>query len=72
MVYPVRTKEYSALKIYVAKFYSYFYPFVFGGGQASMLVTAQLAYHYDWKYMYYFMMLMIIIGHTSGNHLLPP
>ena len=39
-----------------SQFYSYFYPFVFGGGQASMLVTAQLAYHYDWKYMYYFMM----------------
>ena len=45
-----------------SQFYSYFYPFVFGGGQASMLVTAQLAYHYDWKYMYYFMMLMILLA----------
>ena len=27
-----------------------------------MLVTAQLAYHYDWKYMYYFMMLMILLA----------
>ena len=45
-----------------SQFYSYFYPFVFGGGQASMLVTAQLAYHYDWKYMYYFLMLMILLA----------
>lgn len=45
-----------------SQFYSYFYPFVFGGGQASMLVTAQLAYHYDWKYMYYFMMLLLLIA----------
>ena len=27
-----------------------------------MLVTAQLAYHYDWKYMYYFLMLMILLA----------
>ena len=52
-----------AQKIFSAKnirseFYSYFYPLVYGGGQASMLVTAQLAYHYNWKYMYYFMMLL--------------
>lgn len=45
-----------------SEFYSYFYPFVFGGGQASMLVTAQLAYHYNWKYMYYFMMLLILVA----------
>ena len=29
-----------------SEFYSYFYPLVYGGGQASMLVTALLAYHY--------------------------
>ena len=56
-----------AQKIFSAKnirseFYSYFYPLVYGGGQASMLVTAQLAYHYNWKYMYYFMMLLILVS----------
>ncbi len=45
-----------------SEFYSYFYPLVYGSGQASMLITAQLAYHYDWKYMYYFMMILILIA----------
>ena len=45
-----------------SEFYAYFYPLVYGGGQASMLVTAQLAYHYNWKYMYYFMMVLILIA----------
>lgn len=45
-----------------SEFYSYFYPLVYGGGQVSMLITAQLAYHYDWKYMYYFMMLLILVA----------
>mgnify|MGYP005929733901 FL=1 len=37
-----------------SEFYSYFYPLVYGGGQLSMVLTAELAYHYNWKYMYYF------------------
>ncbi|GCB33893.1 MFS transporter [Bacteroides faecalis] len=45
-----------------SEFYSYFYPLVFSGGQVSMLITAQLAYHYNWKYMYYFMMLLILVS----------
>lgn len=45
-----------------SEFYAYFYPLVYGGGQLSMLVTAQLAYHYDWKYMYYFMMVLLVIA----------
>lgn len=45
-----------------SEFYSYFYPLVFSGGQISMLLTAQLAYHYNWKYMYYFMMLLILVA----------
>ncbi len=32
-----------------SEFYAYFYPLVFGGGQLSMVITALLAYHYDWK-----------------------
>ncbi len=42
-----------------SEFYSYFYPLVYGGGQASMLVTALLAYYYNWKYMYYFRFLSV-------------
>lgn len=45
-----------------SEFYSYFYPLAFGGGQVSMIVTAQLAYHYNWKYMYYFMMLLLLLA----------
>ncbi len=45
-----------------SEFYSFFYPLVYGGGQVSMLVTAQLAFHYNWKYMYYFMMVLILIA----------
>lgn len=43
-----------------SEFYSYFYPLVYGGGQLSMIITAELAYYYNWKYMYYFMMLLIL------------
>lgn len=45
-----------------SEFYSFFYPLTYGGGQLSVLITAQLAYHYDWKYMYYFMMLLILVA----------
>lgn len=43
-----------------SEFYSYFYPLVFAGGQVSMVLTAELAYHYNWQYMYYFMMLLLM------------
>lgn len=45
-----------------SEFYSYFYPLVYGGGQLSMIITAELAYYYNWKYMYYFMMLLILLA----------
>lgn len=45
-----------------SEFYAYFYPLVYGGGQLSMIITAKLAYHYDWKYMYYFMMVLLVIA----------
>ena len=48
-----------------SEFYAYFYPLVFGGGQLSMVITALLAYHYDWKYMYYFMMLLLAVAILS-------
>lgn len=45
-----------------SEFYAYFYPIVFSGGQLSMVLTAQLAYHYDWRYMYYFTILLMLIA----------
>lgn len=45
-----------------SEFYAYFYPLVYGGGQLSMIVTAEIAYHYDWKYMYYFMMVLLMVA----------
>ena len=45
-----------------SEFYAYFYPLVYGGGQLSMIITAELAYHYDWKYMYYFMMSLLLLA----------
>ena len=45
-----------------SEFYSYFYPLVYGGGQLSMIITAELAYYYNWKHMYYFMMLLILLA----------
>ena len=43
-----------------SEFYAYFYPLVFGCGQLSMIITAELAYHHDWKYMYYLMMNLLL------------
>ena len=63
-----------------SEFYAYFYPLVFGCGQLSMIITAELAYHYDWKYMYYFMMLLLLVAllivavcyrHDRGNRRVP-
>jgi hypothetical protein len=45
-----------------SEFYSYFYPMIYGGGQLSMYATAILADHYNWRYMYYFMMTLILIS----------
>lgn len=36
-----------------AQFYAYFYPMVFGLGLLSTVITAWLAYSYQWQYMYY-------------------
>lgn len=45
-----------------SEFYAYFYPLVFSVGQLSMIVTAQLAYYYDWKYMYYFEIILLLLA----------
>lgn len=43
-----------------SEFYAYFYPIVFSAGQISVALTAQLAYHYQWQYMYYFVILLLL------------
>ena len=48
-----------------SEFYAYFYPIVFSVGQLSMIVTAQLAYYYDWKYMYYLEVILLLIALTT-------
>ena len=45
-----------------SEFYAYFYPLVFSAGQLSMMFTAMLSYYYDWKYMYYFMMILLLVA----------
>lgn len=45
-----------------SEFYAYFYPLVYCGGQLSMIITAELAYYYDWQYMYYFMMILLLVA----------
>ena len=47
-----------------SEFYSYFYPLVYGGGQASMLVTALLAYHYNLSLIHIYMCIR-----DSSNHI---
>ena len=63
-----------------SEFYAYFYPLVFSTGQLSMMFTAMLSYYYDWKYMYYLMIIMlltamlavlIVFRHTSVGSRVP-
>lgn len=44
------------------QFYSYFYPLMFGVGQISMVITAELAFRYYWQYMYYFVIILLIVA----------
>lgn len=45
-----------------SEFYAYFYPIVFGIGQVSMILTAEMAYNYRWQYMYYFVTILLLIA----------
>ncbi|MEG2282314.1 MAG: MFS transporter [Rikenellaceae bacterium] len=45
-----------------SEFYAYFYPMVFGMGQISLILTAELAYNYKWQYMYYLVMTMLLLS----------
>lgn len=44
------------------EFYAKFYPLTLTCGQLSLVITAELAYIYNWQYMYYFMILMLLIA----------
>ncbi len=50
-----------------SEFYAYFYPIVFSAGQISMYLTAELAYRYQWQYMYYFVILFILALFRYGQ-----
>lgn len=45
-----------------SEFYAYFYPLVFSVSQFSLIVTALIAYNFDWQYMYYFIILLILLS----------
>lgn len=45
-----------------SEFYAWFYPIAFGVGQISIAITAQLAYYYNWQYIYYLVLLMTLVG----------
>ncbi len=44
------------------EFYSKFYPITLGIGQLSMVLTAELAYQFQWQHMYYFMIVLLLIA----------
>ncbi|MCL1943100.1 MAG: MFS transporter [Candidatus Azobacteroides sp.] len=43
-----------------SKFYAFFYPISLGTGQISLALTSNLAYLYQWQYMYYLMVGMLL------------
>lgn len=45
-----------------SEFYAYFYPLVFSGAQLSMVLTAELAYQYQWQHIYYFIAILCLIA----------
>ncbi|WP_165020620.1 MFS transporter [Dysgonomonas sp. ZJ279] len=44
------------------EFYAKFYPITLAFGQLSLVLTAELAYMYNWQYMYYFMVLLLLFA----------
>jgi hypothetical protein len=44
------------------EFYAKFYPITLACGQLSLILTAELAYVYNWQYMYYFMILLLLVA----------
>lgn len=58
----IRLRPFFSPKNVRSEFYAYFYPIVFSGGQLSIVITAQLAYHYQWQHMYYFVIILLLIA----------
>lgn len=46
----------------IATFYVRFYPLVIGLGQISIIITAQLAYSYQWQHVYYFIAVLYLVA----------
>jgi hypothetical protein len=44
------------------EYYAKFYPMTLGCGQLSLVLTGELAYIYNWQYMYYFMILLLLVA----------
>ncbi len=44
------------------EFYAKFYPITLICGQLSLVLTAELAYIYNWQYMYYLMILLLLFA----------
>lgn len=44
------------------QFYAVFYPIVLCIGQLSLVITAELAYQYQWQHMYYFMIVLLLFA----------
>lgn len=44
------------------EFYAKFYPITLICGQLSLVFTAELAYIYNWQYMYYFLILLLLFA----------
>lgn len=45
-----------------SNFYSYFYPMVYGCSQLALLITSLIAYSFQWQYMYYIAIIMLLIA----------
>ncbi len=45
-----------------SQFYALFYPVSIGLGQASLALTSRLAYLYQWQFMYYFMVGLLLLA----------
>lgn len=45
-----------------SELYAWFFPFLFGVGQLSIALTAQLAYYYDWTYIYRFLAVSLLLA----------
>ena len=48
-----------------SEFYSYFYPLVFSVSQMALVLTAWVAYNFQWQYMYYLVVVLALLSITQ-------